>query len=533
MPKRVATNTASVAIVVVNWNGLELTRECLHSLLVQTWLPAEIHVVDNGSANAEAAALRGEFGPRIRLHELPRNAGFTGGCNAAMEVALAEARCEFIALLDNGAVAEANWLEELVREMRSDERIGIVTSRMRLFDEPDLLDNAGAWLLSNGDVSPRGRRQHAADWERAGDLLAACGGAVLLRCSMLQRIGLFRLDFFANFEHADLSLRAFVAGWRIRYAPRAEVRHRLEAAIGRLRDHEFHARSVRNATWVFLVNLPLPVLLLNLPACVLSNLLVALVLPFCGRRGAAWAFVRGRCRAIAELRAIAAERRRLRPLRRASSWRLWLAQRSFVAEYVRLALDAVRRRKTPVAGSGTIREQSRTETSELLHKAKGGDSDAMDHLFSRYYERVRRSVRARLSGDLRSRGDLDDALRPHLTKAFESFDRFEMRHEGSFLHWLAEYAAQNIHDASSPEPVPPAPGRDDARDRAALEACLGQLAEPHRRIIELRDYQGLGWDEIAEKMGMNGESAAREWHRRAMVELARLMAGRGRGPERG
>ena len=333
-----------VAVVVLNWDGLELTRACVSSLLAQTVHPSEIHVVDNGSANAEAVALRSEFGNRIRLHELPQNAGFTGGCNAALEVVLAEGRCEFVALLNNDAVAEASWVEELVREMHSDQRIGIVASRMRLHDEPDLLDNAGVWLLGNGDVAPRGRLQRAADWERADDLVAACGGAVLLRCAMLRRIGLFRSDFFANFEDADLSLRAFVAGWRIRYAPRAEVRHRLNATIGRVRDMAFNVRSVRNATWVFLVNLPLPVLLLNLPGWVLSNLAIVLLLPLCGCPGTAWAFVRGRLRGLAELRAIAAERRRLRPLRRVSWWRLWLAQRSFVFEYLRLILGQLRGR---------------------------------------------------------------------------------------------------------------------------------------------------------------------------------------------
>ena len=332
-----------VAVVVLNWDGLELTRACVSSLLAQTHA-CEIHVVDNGSANAEAASLRSEFGNLVRLHELPQNAGFTGGCNTALEVVLAEARCEFIALLNNDAVAEANWVEELVREMQSDQRIGIVASRMRLFDEPDLLDNAGVWLLGNGDVAPRGRLQRAADWERADDLVAACGGAVLLRCAMLRQIGVFRTDFFANFEDADLSLRAFVAGWRIRYAPRAEVRHRLNATIGRVRDMAFNVRSVRNATWVFLVNLPWPVLVLNLPGWVLSNVAIVLLMPLCGRPGVAWAFVRGRLRGLAELGAITAERRRLRPLRLVSWWRLWLLQRSFVFEYLRLAMMQLRGR---------------------------------------------------------------------------------------------------------------------------------------------------------------------------------------------
>ena len=101
------------------------------------------------------------------------------------------------------------------------------------------------------------------------------------------------------------------------------VTGRASAAIARSTARDGKSRSVRNATWVFLVNLPLPVLLLNLPGWVLSNLALVLLLPLCGCPGTAWAFVRGRLRGLTELPAIAAERTRLsgaepRPLRR--SW---------------------------------------------------------------------------------------------------------------------------------------------------------------------------------------------------------------------
>jgi GT2 family glycosyltransferase len=326
----------TVAVVVLNWNGLSLTRACLASLLAQTWRGVEIHVVDNGSEHDEAGALRAEFGDRIRLHALPVNTGFTGGCNHAMHVVLAEGRCEFVALLNNDAEADPRWLEELVAAAAADPRIGACASRMRLFDRPDWLDGAGVWLLSNGDSAPRGRLQPASAWARPDDVLSACGGAVLLRVAMLREIGTFRADFFANFEDEDLMLRAFVAGWRIRYVPTADVRHHLNATIRRVRDLSFNVRSVRNATWAWAVNLPLVTLLLNLPGFLLSNLAIVCLMPLCGRLGVASAFLRGRWRALGELPAILRERRRLAPFRRVGGFAMWWRQRSFVLEYARL-----------------------------------------------------------------------------------------------------------------------------------------------------------------------------------------------------
>jgi RNA polymerase sigma-70 factor, ECF subfamily len=208
-------------------------------------------------------------------------------------------------------------------------------------------------------------------------------------------------------------------------------------------------------------------------------------------------------------------------------------------------------------------ENNLTQTWELVHKAKGGDSDALNRLIQRYYERVRRSVRARIGSRLRSRLDSDDILQWTFAKAVENFDRFEMRHEGSLLHWLAEYAERQLHDAADRENAkkrqPPAgqisldddggatesrgqlevPGRTTGPiDRVvrnereiAVEECLEQLAEHHRMVIVLRDYDGLEWNEIAEKLKKNTDSAARELHRRALLELAKLLRRRGIGPE--
>src|SRR5262245_15749644 len=87
-----------------------------------------------------------------------------------------------------------------------------------------------------------------------------------------------------------------------------------------------------------------------------------------------------------------------------------------------------------------------TETWDLVRQAKDGDDDSLNRPFDRYYERVRRSVHARLGWQLRARLETSDILQLTFAKAFQNFDRFEMRHEGSLLHWLAEYAQHQLND---------------------------------------------------------------------------------------
>jgi RNA polymerase sigma-70 factor (ECF subfamily) len=196
-----------------------------------------------------------------------------------------------------------------------------------------------------------------------------------------------------------------------------------------------------------------------------------------------------------------------------------------------------------------------TQTWDLVRKAQGGSDDALDRLFQRYYERVRRAVRVRIGAGLRARLDTEDILQPAFARAFQNFERFEMRHEGSLLHWLAEYAEGQIRDAADREKAkkrrPPGVVRlDDSREtieirstgpepaaaaadreqQDAVEHCVDQLAPQFRTVVMLRDYDGLPWSEIAALLGKPSESAARDLHKRALRELNRLLKRNGIGP---
>ena len=336
-----------VAVVVLNWNGLADTRDCVRSLLAQTWSEREIWVVDNASVQPEADALEQEFGTAIRLLRSATNLGFAAGCNHALERILAEGRADFVALLNNDAVAEPAWLTALVDALTARPSAASATSRMVFFDAPAKIENTGIVLLSNGDAVPRGRGQVATAWQEPGTVLGACGGASLWRSDVLRRIGLFRGDFFANFEDVDLALRAQALGYRCVYVPTAIARHKLSVSIKKARDDAFDARSLRNLTWAYCVNMPWLVIVLNLPWLVLCNLFVVVVAPLFGQRRVARLSFHGRLMAWRERSAILAERRRLAPLRRGSAFALWWQQRSFVRSYARFFWEGVvlRRRR--------------------------------------------------------------------------------------------------------------------------------------------------------------------------------------------
>jgi len=237
-------HTSPVVVVIPNWNGVDLIRECLRSLRGQT-LSHKVIVVDNGSVDGSNDLVRDEF-PEVQLLEFPDNSGFAGGVNRGIRPAL-EHGAKYIVLLNNDAVADEHWLEELVAVAEADERVGIVAAKMLAMDGKEI-DSTGELYSIWGFPFPRGRGEIDSgqyDSEDMGDVFAASGGASLYRARMLQEIGLFDERFFAYFEDVDISFRARLEGWEIHLACAATVRHFIGGTSSRV--HNFGTDSQDSA----------------------------------------------------------------------------------------------------------------------------------------------------------------------------------------------------------------------------------------------------------------------------------------------
>ncbi len=249
-----------VAVVVPNWNGADLVATCLRSLQAQTY-SADIIVVDNGSVDDSLGILERGF-PAAHLIKLPKNTGFAGGVNAGIRYALGH-DYDAVALLNNDAVAEKDWLERLVAVIDKP-RAGIVTSKIVRSDHTRL-DSTGDYYSAWGTAFPRGRDEtDSGQYDHPGEVFAASGGASLYRTELFRQIGLFDRDFFAYYEDVDLSFRARLAGWRVMYQPGAVVYHEVGATSGKV--HGFAAyHSLKNIFFLSYKNLPLRLLITQFP----------------------------------------------------------------------------------------------------------------------------------------------------------------------------------------------------------------------------------------------------------------------------
>jgi len=193
-------------------------------------------------------------------------------------------------------------------------------------------------------------------------------------------------------------------------------------------------------------------------------------------------------------------------------------------------------------------------TLQLVRRAQSGDREALQPLFERYYDRVRRIARVRLGQGLRQRMDSGDIVQETFLAALSAFDHFEVRNESSLLQWLSVLLENRIRDASdwneaarraaarerplavqgrsgavtldpAASGLTPAEGAAHDEQVEALETALAGLPEADRELVVLRDYVGMSWEEVAQRVGRPSAAAARMAHGKVLMELAARMRG--------
>jgi GT2 family glycosyltransferase len=227
--KRKTSNVKRPAsIIIPNWNGAHHLPTCLDSLRPQSYPDFEVIVVDNGSTDGSLELLERDY-PEVRVVALPENRGFAGGVNAGIR----EAQGKIIAVFNNDAEADPRWLEELAEALARHPEAGMVTPKVLLFDQRDVIHTTGDFYGVDGVPGNRGVwRQDEGQFDREEYVFGAAGVAAAYRRAMLDEVGLFDEDLFFLCEDVDLAWRAQLAGWKCVYVPQAVVYHKLSATGG-------------------------------------------------------------------------------------------------------------------------------------------------------------------------------------------------------------------------------------------------------------------------------------------------------------
>lgn len=266
---------ARVAIVVLNWNGADDAIACIASLLVQKEAVPDIILVDNDSHD-DSVAILGQYVAKVKapIHFIKNgvNSGFTGGNNVGFSYAL-EQGYEYIGTLNPDATADAYWTSSLIAELDAKNDVGIATGILARSDKKTV-DTTAEQYTTWGIPSPRGRDGLLADAPNEPEyVFGSTGGGFIARADMLRKIGLFDEKFFMYFEDVDLSFRAQLAGYKVRYTPRAIAYHKLSASTNKVPGLAVY-NTFKNLPILFTKNVPLTLWPLIYPRFILTYTLI-------------------------------------------------------------------------------------------------------------------------------------------------------------------------------------------------------------------------------------------------------------------
>ncbi len=245
-----------ISAVILNWNGKGYLSPCLQSVKGQTYPNLEIILVDNGSTDASVEDVKGLF-PDLRLFINPKNMGYGAGNNRGME----EARGAYILVLNSDTEMEKGCVEALWNCIERDQKIGVTTPKILLYDQRDTVDAAGLTIYPDGLSIGRGRLEPQEKYALKEEVFFGSGCASLFRKEMLDEVGLFDADFFAYAEDTDLGWRARLTGWKAFYVPEAMVYHHHSKEFGAYSPAKAFLVE-RNRIWVAWKNFPFSILCL-------------------------------------------------------------------------------------------------------------------------------------------------------------------------------------------------------------------------------------------------------------------------------
>lgn len=220
-------NAPSVSVVVLNWNGIADTRECLHSLQAARYAAMRVTVVDNGSQDEEATTLEREFAGFIDVLCLPENVGFAAGANVGIRHAL-EAGADYVLLLNNDTVVAPEFLQALVDAAGEIPNLAALCPRTHFYDRPRIIYSTGGEVsIWRGVATQVGRGQEdRGQFERLARRDYADGVCMLIPSEALTTVGLLDEQYFAYWEETDWCVRAAERGLRCYYVPQAHIWHK-------------------------------------------------------------------------------------------------------------------------------------------------------------------------------------------------------------------------------------------------------------------------------------------------------------------
>lgn len=246
----------NIAVVLLNWNGLELLKQFL-PVVENFSAEAAIYVADNNSTDGSKHFVKTQF-PSVKWIQLSENFGYAKGYNEALK----QVNEEYICLLNTDIEVTQNWLQPVVNLFEKDDSIGIIQPKILDFKNKEYFEYAGAaggFIDKYGFPFCRGRIFDTLEKDKnqfqTQEIFWASGACFFIRNNVFKQLNGFDDHFFAHQEEIDLCWRAFNQNIKVYYCNESLVYHIGGATLKKSNPQKTFL-NYRNSLFMLYKNLP-------------------------------------------------------------------------------------------------------------------------------------------------------------------------------------------------------------------------------------------------------------------------------------
>jgi len=221
-----------VSIITLNYNQAAVTAAFLESSRKLLYPNYEILVCDMASDVDPATVFNPADYPNTRLLPSNKNLGFAAGNNWGMQ----QARGEFIFIANNDTELTPDIIQRLLQPFFQNPAIGIVSPKIKYFDEPNIIQYAGFRPMNpftGRTFSVGDRETDNGQYDLSGVTHGAHGCAMIVKKEVIEKAGMFPEKFFLYYEEWDWSARIQKAGYLIWYQSEAVIYHKESMTVGK------------------------------------------------------------------------------------------------------------------------------------------------------------------------------------------------------------------------------------------------------------------------------------------------------------
>ncbi|HLC99828.1 MAG TPA: glycosyltransferase family 2 protein [Patescibacteria group bacterium] len=246
-----------VAIIVLNYNNLSDTEECVRSVEQIAYPNYRLIVVDNAGDQDNGETLEAAYAQKHIVLRNEKNLGYAGGNNVGIRYALNELHAPYVLILNNDTIVTSSFLEAMVKSAQKNPSVGMVAAKILQYPkEKNQIDSIGLKLTRSGLPYKRTSENDP--------LFCPSGACALYTAQMLrdaeQNGEFFDEDFFLYGEDIDLGFRGVLFGYDCVFAQNAIIYHKGSATTKERSPLSIYYGH-RNTPLMIVKDFPLPLFL--------------------------------------------------------------------------------------------------------------------------------------------------------------------------------------------------------------------------------------------------------------------------------